>query len=86
LRLPTLRWNATDPRSRASSYRDGTNRVFLDSPRAEWLWEFAEANDIWFEKGNYFCIGFPIAGAQKIVRIDLKDSTVTKFFIECEKL
>jgi hypothetical protein len=30
----------------ASSYRDGANRVFLDSPKAEWLWEFAEANDI----------------------------------------
>jgi predicted TIM-barrel fold metal-dependent hydrolase len=26
--------------------RDGADRVFLDSPKAEWLWEFAEANDI----------------------------------------
>ena len=30
----------------ASSYGDGADRVFLDSPKAEWLWEFAEANDI----------------------------------------
>src|ERR1700730_14692579 len=30
----------------ASSYADGVDRVFLDSPKAEWLWEFAEANDI----------------------------------------
>jgi predicted TIM-barrel fold metal-dependent hydrolase len=30
----------------ASSYGDGADRAFLDSPRAEWLWEFAEANDI----------------------------------------
>jgi hypothetical protein len=30
----------------ASSYSDGANHVFLDSPEAEWLWEFAEANDI----------------------------------------
>jgi predicted TIM-barrel fold metal-dependent hydrolase len=30
----------------ASSYGDGAHRVFLDSPKAEWLWEFAEANDI----------------------------------------
>src|SRR5580693_1321464 len=30
----------------ASSYGDGSERVFLDSPKAEWLWEFAEANDI----------------------------------------
>jgi predicted TIM-barrel fold metal-dependent hydrolase len=30
----------------ASSYGDGPDRVFLDSPKAEWLWEFAEANDI----------------------------------------
>jgi predicted TIM-barrel fold metal-dependent hydrolase len=30
----------------ASSYGDGSHRVFLDSPKAEWLWEFAEANDI----------------------------------------
>ena len=30
----------------ASSYGDGSDRVFLDSPKAEWLWEFAEANDI----------------------------------------
>ncbi len=30
----------------ASSYGDGPDRVFLDSPQAEWLWEFAEANDI----------------------------------------
>jgi predicted TIM-barrel fold metal-dependent hydrolase len=30
----------------ASSYGDGADRVFLDSPEAEWLWEFAEANDI----------------------------------------
>jgi hypothetical protein len=29
-----------------SSYGDGTDRVFLDSPRAEWLWEYAEANDL----------------------------------------
>ena len=25
---------------------DGADRVFLDSPKAEWLWEFAAANDI----------------------------------------
>ena len=30
----------------ASSYGDGSERTFLDSPKAEWLWEFAEANDI----------------------------------------
>jgi predicted TIM-barrel fold metal-dependent hydrolase len=30
----------------ASSYGDGADRVFLDDPKAEWLWEFAEANDI----------------------------------------
>jgi predicted TIM-barrel fold metal-dependent hydrolase len=30
----------------ASSYGDGTERSFLDSPKAEWLWEFAAANDI----------------------------------------
>jgi len=30
----------------ASSYGDGAGRVFLDSPKAEWLWEFAAANDI----------------------------------------
>jgi len=30
----------------SSSYGDGTDRVFLDSPRAEWLWEYAEANDL----------------------------------------
>jgi predicted TIM-barrel fold metal-dependent hydrolase len=30
----------------ASSYGDGSERAFLDSPKAEWLWEFAEANDI----------------------------------------
>jgi predicted TIM-barrel fold metal-dependent hydrolase len=30
----------------SSSYGDGTDRVFLDSPKAEWLWEYAEANDI----------------------------------------
>jgi predicted TIM-barrel fold metal-dependent hydrolase len=30
----------------ASSYGDGADRTFLDSPKAEWLWEFAEANDM----------------------------------------
>jgi predicted TIM-barrel fold metal-dependent hydrolase len=30
----------------ASSYGDGSERSFLDSPKAEWLWEFAEANDV----------------------------------------
>jgi predicted TIM-barrel fold metal-dependent hydrolase len=30
----------------ASSYGDGAERTFLDSPKAEWLWEFAEAHDI----------------------------------------
>jgi predicted TIM-barrel fold metal-dependent hydrolase len=30
----------------ASSYGDSTDRTFLDSPKAEWLWEFAEAHDI----------------------------------------
>jgi predicted TIM-barrel fold metal-dependent hydrolase len=30
----------------ASSYGDGSERSFLDSPKAEWLWEFAEANDL----------------------------------------
>jgi predicted TIM-barrel fold metal-dependent hydrolase len=30
----------------ASSYGDGSDRAFLDSPKAEWLWEFAEASDI----------------------------------------
>jgi predicted TIM-barrel fold metal-dependent hydrolase len=30
----------------ASSHGDGSERAFLDSPNAEWLWEFAAANDI----------------------------------------
>jgi predicted TIM-barrel fold metal-dependent hydrolase len=30
----------------SSSYGDGADRIFLDSPKAEWLWELAEANDI----------------------------------------
>src|ERR1700735_5827478 len=30
----------------ASSSGDGSGRSFLASPKAEWLWEFAEANDI----------------------------------------
>jgi 2,3-dihydroxybenzoate decarboxylase len=30
----------------SSSYGNGSGRTFLDSPKAEWLWEFAEANDI----------------------------------------
>ena len=30
----------------ASSYGDGPGREFLDSPKAEWLWEFAESKDI----------------------------------------
>jgi hypothetical protein len=30
----------------ASSYGDGADRTYLDSPKAEWLWEFAETNDI----------------------------------------
>lgn len=30
----------------SSSYGDGAERTFLDSPKAEWLWEFAAANDI----------------------------------------
>src|ERR1700689_2559531 len=30
----------------ASSYGDGADSAYLDSPKAEWLWEFAEANDI----------------------------------------
>ncbi len=30
----------------SSSYGDGAERAFLDSPKAEWLWEFAAANDI----------------------------------------
>src|SRR5580692_2622893 len=30
----------------ASSYGDGSERCFLDSPKAEWLWEFAAANDV----------------------------------------
>ncbi|MFM0649603.1 hypothetical protein PQR14_35245 [Paraburkholderia bryophila] len=30
----------------ASSYGDGSARAFLDRPKAEWLWEFAAANDI----------------------------------------
>jgi predicted TIM-barrel fold metal-dependent hydrolase len=30
----------------ASSYGDGADRAYLDSPKAEWLWEVAEANDI----------------------------------------
>src|ERR1700691_3688488 len=30
----------------ASSYGDGADRVFLDSPKAEWLWESAGAYDI----------------------------------------
>ena len=30
----------------ASSYGDGPQRAFLDSPKAEWLWEFAAANNL----------------------------------------
>ena len=30
----------------ASSYGDGADRAYLDNPKAEWLWEFAETNDI----------------------------------------
>jgi predicted TIM-barrel fold metal-dependent hydrolase len=30
----------------ASSYGDGADRTFLDSPKAEWLWELAEANNV----------------------------------------
>jgi hypothetical protein len=30
----------------ASSYGDASERAFLDSPKAEWLWEFAAANGI----------------------------------------
>jgi predicted TIM-barrel fold metal-dependent hydrolase len=30
----------------SSSYGDGSDRTFLDSPKVEWLWEFAEANNI----------------------------------------
>jgi hypothetical protein len=27
-------------------YGDGSDRAFLDSPKVEWLWEFAAANGI----------------------------------------
>ena len=30
----------------SSSYGDGADRTYLDSPKAEWLWEFAAANDL----------------------------------------
>lgn len=30
----------------ASSYGDGAQREFLDSPKAEWLWQLAEANKV----------------------------------------
>ncbi len=30
----------------ATSYGAGAERAFLDSPRAEWLWEYAQANDL----------------------------------------
>ena len=30
----------------ASSYGDGADRAFLDSPKAEWLWEFAASSDL----------------------------------------
>jgi predicted TIM-barrel fold metal-dependent hydrolase len=30
----------------ASSYGDGPGREFLDSPKAEWLWEFAESTNM----------------------------------------
>jgi predicted TIM-barrel fold metal-dependent hydrolase len=30
----------------SSSYGNGKDRTFLDSPKAEWLWEFAAAHDI----------------------------------------
>ncbi|MDY7528905.1 MULTISPECIES: amidohydrolase family protein [unclassified Cryobacterium] len=30
----------------ASSYGSGANRTYLDSPKAEWLWDFAEANNL----------------------------------------
>ena len=30
----------------ASSCGDGSERALLDSPKAEWLWEFAEAHEL----------------------------------------
>src|ERR1700735_4784876 len=29
-----------------SSYGAGSDQIFLDSPKAEWLWEYAQANDV----------------------------------------
>ena len=30
----------------STSYGAGSDQVFLDSPKAEWLWEYAQANDV----------------------------------------
>src|SRR6202453_5244872 len=43
----------------ASSYGDGADRVFLDNPKAEWLWEFAEANPPMLSIGHDFAYAIP---------------------------
>jgi predicted TIM-barrel fold metal-dependent hydrolase len=43
---PMLKQHGAKAIAVASSYGDGAQRVFLDSPRAEWLWEYAVANDL----------------------------------------
>jgi hypothetical protein len=30
----------------ATSYGAGSDQIFLDSPKAEWLWEYAQAKDV----------------------------------------
>jgi hypothetical protein len=30
----------------STSYGSGPDQVFLDSPKAEWLWEYAQAKDV----------------------------------------
>lgn len=42
----TIRQGGAKAIAVSSSYGDGSDRTFLDSPKAEWLWEFAAANGI----------------------------------------
>lgn len=43
---PMLKRHGAKAVAVASSYGQGSERVFLDSPKAEWLWEYAVANDL----------------------------------------
>jgi predicted TIM-barrel fold metal-dependent hydrolase len=43
---PMLKRHGATAVAVASSYGEGAERAFLDSPKAEWLWEYAVANDL----------------------------------------